>query len=173
MSIYFQKEKKKQACTLCLAECWMSSVINTLSCCNLRFISLEQLILMASKMWDVLYSTNGRLSISSTFSVPLSSRATSLSVTIWVPIISWAMTTISPLFPPLPLICHDDVMVVCSKAQPLHCTEVYEVRLVVTGESRVKPIFGESPPSECLFLFPVDVFSQRPPSTKQPLTFDS
>lgn len=151
----------------------MSSVINTLSCCNLRFISLEQLILMASKMWDVLYSTNGRLSISSTFSVPLSSRATNLSVTIWVPIISWAMTTISPLFPPPPLICHDDVMVVCSKAQPLHCTEMYEVRLVATGKRRVKPIFSKSPPSECLFLFPVDVLSQRPPATKQPLTLDS
>lgn len=123
MSTYFKKGREKTVFTLCFAECWMSSVINTLSCCNLRFISLEQLILMASKMWDVLYSTKGRLSISSTFSVPLSRRATNLSVTIWVPIISWAMTTISPVFPPPSLICHNDVMVVRSKAQLLHCTK--------------------------------------------------
>lgn len=64
-------------------------------------------------------------------------------------------------------------MVVRSEAQPLHCTEMYEVRPVATGKWRVKPIFSKSPPSECLFLLLVDVLLQRPPATKQPLTFDS
>lgn len=44
---------------------------------------------------------------------------------------------------------------------------------MVTGKRRVKPIFSKSPPTECLFLFPVDVLLQRTPSTKQPLTSDS
>ncbi len=62
--------------TFLLAECCRSSLIWTLSCCNLLFISLEQLTFTASSMWHALYSTNGRLSISSTRSRPPSSRAT-------------------------------------------------------------------------------------------------
>lgn len=62
--------------TFFFAECCRSSAICTLSCCSLLFISLEQFTLTASRMWEVLYSTKGLLSIRSTRSSPPSSRAT-------------------------------------------------------------------------------------------------